>query len=126
MLGGKTSELSVLFTDIKDFTAFSETLTPDELAAVLGRYLQVMAEIIQSEKGTIDKYIGDAVMTFWNAPEPVAGHEILACRAALRLPRCVARSCMTLPIGGVLHGLKRASASTAAWHRLAISAPQIG
>ncbi len=84
VLGGKTSELSVLFTDIKDFTAYSETLTPDELAAALGRYLQVMAEIIQSEKGTIDKYIGDAVMTFWNAPEPVAGHEILACRAALR------------------------------------------
>jgi len=50
----------------------------------LGRYLQVMAETIQSEKGTIDKYIGDAVMTFWNAPEAVAGHEILACRAALR------------------------------------------
>ena len=84
VLGGKSSELSVLFTDIKDFTAFSETMTPDELAEVLGRYLQVMAEIIQSEKGTIDKYIGDAVMTFWNAPEAVTGHEILACRAALR------------------------------------------
>ncbi|MGD0225571.1 MAG: adenylate/guanylate cyclase domain-containing protein [Terriglobia bacterium] len=84
VLGGKTSELSALFTDIKDFTAFSETLTPDELAEDLGRYLQVMAEIIQSEKGTIDKYIGDSVMTFWNAPEAVTGHEILACRAALR------------------------------------------
>jgi adenylate cyclase len=84
VLGGKSSELSVLFTDIKDFTAFSETMTPDQLAEVLGRYLQVMAEIIQSEKGTIDKYIGDAVMTFWNAPEAVVGHEILACRAALR------------------------------------------
>lgn len=68
----------------KDFTAFSETLTPDELAEDLGRYLQVMAEIIQSEKGTIDKYIGDSVMTFWNAPEAVTGHKILACRAALR------------------------------------------
>ena len=84
VLGGKTSELSVLFTDIKDFTAFSETLTPDELAEDLGRYLQVMAKVIQSERGTIDKYIGDAVMTFWNAPEAVPGHEILACRAALR------------------------------------------
>ncbi len=83
VLGGKSCELSVLFTDIKDFTAFSESMTPDRLAEVLGRYLQVMAEVIQSEKGTIDKYIGDAVMTFWNAPEPVAGHEIPACRAAL-------------------------------------------
>jgi adenylate cyclase len=84
MLGGKSSEISVLFTDIKDFTKFSERMTPDMLAEVLGRYLQVMAVTIQDEKGTIDKYIGDAVMTFWNAPEPVADHEIHACRAALR------------------------------------------
>ena len=52
-----------------------ENMTPDKLAEVLGRYLQAMAEIIQSEKGTIDKYIGDAVMTFWNAPEAVPDHE---------------------------------------------------
>jgi adenylate cyclase len=84
VLGGKSSELSVLFTDIKDFTTFAESMSPDELAEVLGRYLQVMAETIQGEKGTIDKYIGDAVMTFWNAPEAVPDHEILACRAALR------------------------------------------
>jgi len=84
VLGGKSSELSVLFTDIKDFTTFAESMTPDELAEVLGRYLQVMAKTIQDEKGTIDKYIGDAVMTFWNAPEAVPNHEILACRAALR------------------------------------------
>lgn len=83
-LGGKSSELSVLFTDIKDFTPFAESTTPDELAEVLGHYLQVMAETIQGEKGTIDKFIGDAVMAFWNSPEAVAGHEILACRAALR------------------------------------------
>jgi adenylate cyclase len=84
VLGGESAELSVLFTDIKDFTAISENMTPDDLAKVLGRYLQVMAETIQSDKGTIDKYIGDAVMTFWNAPEPVPHHEILACRTALR------------------------------------------
>jgi adenylate cyclase len=84
VLGGKSCELSVLFTDIKDFTSFAEKMTPDGLAETLGRYLQVMAETIQGEKGTIDKYIGDAVMTFWNAPETVPGHEILACRAALR------------------------------------------
>ena len=83
VLGGQSCELSVLFTDIKDFTALAETMNPDELADVLGRYLKVMAEAIQANHGTIDKYIGDAVMTFWNAPEPVPGHEILACRAAL-------------------------------------------
>jgi len=84
VLGGKSCELSVLFTDIKDFTSFAEKIPPDGLAETLGRYLQVMAETIQGEQGTIDKYIGDAVMTFWNAPEAVPGHEILACRAALR------------------------------------------
>ena len=83
VLGGKACELSVLFTDIKDFTSLAENMTPDDLAETLGRYLQVVAETIQREKGTIDKYIGDAVMTFWNAPEAVPGHEILACRAAL-------------------------------------------
>jgi adenylate cyclase len=59
-------------------------MPPDQLAEVLGRYLQVMATVIQGEKGTIDKYIGDAVMVFWNAPEPVDHHEMLACRTALR------------------------------------------
>ena len=83
-LGGKSCEISVLFTDIKNFTTCAEGMAPDYLAKVLGRYLEVVAETIQSERGTIDKYIGDAVMTFWNAPEPVANHEILACRAALR------------------------------------------
>jgi adenylate cyclase len=84
MLGACPAELSVLFTDIRDFTAVAEQLPPAVLAEVLGRYLQVMATVIQSEKGTIDKYIGDAVMVFWNAPDPVENHELLACRTALR------------------------------------------
>jgi adenylate cyclase len=83
-LGARPTELSVLFTDIRDFTAIAEQMPPARLAEVLGRYLEVMAGVIQGEKGTIDKYIGDAVMVFWNAPEPVAGHEVLACRTALR------------------------------------------
>ena len=83
-LGARPAELSVLFTDIRDFTSFAEQMPPDQLAEVLGRYLQVMATVIQGEKGTIDKYIGDAVMVFWNAPELVDQHELLACRTALR------------------------------------------
>ncbi len=90
-LGGQSCELSVMFTDIKNFTAISENLPPDYLAEVLGRYLQVMAETIQSERGTVDKYIGDSVMTFWNAPEEVEGHAILACRAALRCREAINR-----------------------------------
>ena len=79
------TELSIMFADIKDFTTFSEQLEPNELARALGRYLDVMARIIQKETGgTIDKFIGDAIMTFWNAPEPVADHARKACLAALR------------------------------------------
>jgi adenylate cyclase len=84
-LGGELTELSIMFADIKDFTTFSEQLEPNELARALGRYLDVMARIIQRETGgTIDKFIGDAIMTFWNAPEPVADHAHKACLAALR------------------------------------------
>ena len=83
VLGAELVELSILFTDIKEFTPFAEQTEPRRLATVLGRYLQVMAGVIQSEKGTVDKYIGDAVMAIWNAPEPVAAHAVRACRAAL-------------------------------------------
>ena len=85
VLGGELTELSIMFADIKDFTTFSEQLAPNELARALGRYLDVMARIIQQETGgTIDKFIGDAIMTFWNAPEPVSDHARMACWAALR------------------------------------------
>ncbi|MBA3651446.1 MAG: adenylate/guanylate cyclase domain-containing protein [Chthoniobacterales bacterium] len=84
-LGGELTDISIMFTDIRDFTAISEMLAPDDLAAALGRYLEVMARIIQQETGgTIDKFIGDAIMTFWNAPMLVAQHSRMACRAALR------------------------------------------
>jgi adenylate cyclase len=74
-----------MFADIKDFTTFSEQLSPNDLARALGHYLDVMAGIIQQETGgTIDKFIGDAIMTFWNAPEPVKDHAQRACQAALR------------------------------------------
>jgi adenylate cyclase len=82
-LGGETTELSVLFTDIESFTSFAEGRDADLVATSLGAYLEVMASVIQKEKGTIDKFIGDSVMAFWNAPELVPGHAALACRAAL-------------------------------------------
>jgi adenylate cyclase len=84
MLGAELIEVSIMFTDIKDFTTLCERLTPNELADALGRYLEVMAGIIQREsRGTIDKFIGDAIMTFWNAPEPIGDHARSACQAAL-------------------------------------------
>jgi adenylate cyclase len=85
VLGGELTEISIMFTDIKDFTAASEKLTPNQLADALGRYLEVMAGIIHRDcRGTIDKYIGDAIMTIWNAPEREPDHARLACLAALR------------------------------------------
>lgn len=84
-LGGEQTEISLMFTDIRDFTNFAERLDPNVLADALGRYLAVMARIIQQEQhGTIDKFIGDAVMALWNAPEPVEHHPRMACLAALR------------------------------------------
>ena len=88
-LGGESVELSILFTDIKDFTGFSEKMEPHRLAEVLGLYLQTLTRRIQKEKGTIDKYIGDAVMAFWNAPETVAYHPLLACHAAINCVRAL-------------------------------------
>ena len=85
VLGGELLEISIMFSDIKGFTSVAETLTPNQLAQVLGLYLEELSRIIQQETdGTIDKYIGDAIMTIWNAPEPVPEHPKMACLAALR------------------------------------------
>ncbi|MBA3960418.1 MAG: hypothetical protein H0X40_00755 [Chthoniobacterales bacterium] len=85
ILGAELMEIAIMFTDVQDFTTHSERLAPNELATALGSYLQLMVGIIQQETGgTIDKFIGDAIMTFWNAPEPVAEPARMACLAALR------------------------------------------
>jgi adenylate cyclase len=83
MLGGETAEVTMMFTDVKDFTSLSEGLTPDELARLLGLYLQAMTEAVHEADGVIDKYVGDAVMAVWNAVRPCADHAGKACRAAL-------------------------------------------
>jgi adenylate cyclase len=83
VLGGEILDVTLLFTDIKDFTTLSEQLSPNELARVLGQYLQVMTAAIHSAHGTIDKYIGDAIMAVWNTPTPCLDHARRACEAAL-------------------------------------------
>ncbi len=80
---GQSREMTVLFSDIRGFTDFSEKLPPAELANVLNSYLSTMTEIVQKNKGTIDKYIGDAVMAFWNAPLDMANHAEAAVQTAL-------------------------------------------
>lgn len=84
VLGGEVQEISILFTDIQNFTALAEKLPVNELAAALGRYLKVMTQVIQNRKqGIIDKYIGDGIMALWNTPKPLPNHEQIACQAML-------------------------------------------
>jgi adenylate cyclase len=84
-LGGDQREMTVLFSDIRGFTSFSEKLDPEELVHLLNEYLTVMSDIIFKYDGTIDKYMGDAIMAFWGAPEHQPDHATLACRAALEM-----------------------------------------
>ncbi|MDX1674662.1 MAG: adenylate/guanylate cyclase domain-containing protein [Longimicrobiales bacterium] len=86
-LGGEKRELTILFTDIAGFTSISEHMEPDALVAFLNRYLDEMADIVLSEGGTLDKYIGDAIMAMYGAPAPLPGHAARACRTALRMQR---------------------------------------
>lgn len=80
---GQSRDMTVLFSDIRGFTNFSERLPPAELAEVLNAYLSTMTRIIQQHQGTIDKYIGDAVMAFWNAPVDLSDHATRAVATAL-------------------------------------------
>jgi adenylate cyclase len=82
-LGGVREEITVLFTDVRDFTTIAESAEPDTLMHQTSRYFSVLTEAFLSEGGTIDKFIGDAVMVFWNAPNPQPDHVERACRAAL-------------------------------------------
>jgi len=82
-LGGENRVLSVCFSDIADFTTISESLTPNRLVTDLGDYLSEMSSIVLRNGGTIDKYIGDAIMAFWNAPMDCADHAFQACKSAI-------------------------------------------
>lgn len=84
-LGGEERELTVLFSDIRGFTSMSEKMNPTELTALLNGFLTPMTDILLASEGTIDKYMGDAIMCFWNAPLDIAEHERKACLAALRM-----------------------------------------
>jgi adenylate cyclase len=89
-LGGEKRELTIMFTDLAGFSSFSERLGPVELTALLNDYLSEMTDIIMDEGGTLDKYEGDAIIAFWNAPLEQSDHAVRACRAALRCQRRLA------------------------------------
>ncbi|MFH1829226.1 MAG: adenylate/guanylate cyclase domain-containing protein [Pseudomonadota bacterium] len=84
-MGGEEQEVTVFFSDIADFTTISESTTPTDLVSQLCKYLTGITEIITGREGTLDKYIGDAVMAFWGAPLKIADHAAQATLAALQI-----------------------------------------
>lgn len=84
-LGGDVREMTVMFSDLRNFSALAERTAPSELVAILNRLFGVLGHAIIAHKGTIDKFMGDAVMAFWNAPAPTERHALAACRAALAM-----------------------------------------
>ena len=87
VLSAEKRVLTVSFSDIADFTSISEMLKPEQLVGNLGTYFEGMTKTILKNRGTIDKYIGDAIMSFWGAPNYQEDHAFLACQSALESQR---------------------------------------
>jgi adenylate cyclase len=90
-LGGEEIEVTVLFADLAGFTGLSEEMPPEPLIQLLNDYFTTMTRIILAQRGTVDKFIGDAVMAVWGAPVPMADHAVLACQAALDMHTATGR-----------------------------------
>ena len=84
-LGGEEGYHTAFFTDIQSFSAFSEKLTASELVALLNQYLTDMTDVLLENNGTLDKYIGDAIVAFYGAPIDVDNHEYWACKTAIEM-----------------------------------------
>jgi adenylate cyclase len=91
-LGGEKKELSILFSDIRGFTTFSEAMDAKDLSHFLNDYLGIMTRIVFEHQGTLDKYIGDAVMAFWGAPLNQPDHALNACKAAVAMMKARAEN----------------------------------
>src|SRR5665811_2003907 len=85
VLGGESREMTIMFSDVRGFTTISESYKhdPQGLTALMNRFLTPLTNAILARKGTIDKYMGDAIMAFWNAPLDDKEHQINACEAAV-------------------------------------------
>jgi adenylate cyclase len=91
-VGGEKKQLTVMFSDIRGFTTFSERMDAKALSQFLNDYLGVMTEIIFANHGTLDKYIGDGIMAFWGAPLDQPRHAVNACRAAIAMTKALAEN----------------------------------
>ncbi len=96
-IGGKMVDVTVLFADIRGFTAFSEKHTPEALVAILNVYLAAAAEAVLEYEGTVDKFLGDAVMAWYNAPVAQADHSLRAVKSALALRNAMGKLYSELP-----------------------------
>lgn len=97
-LGGKRTPITTIFADIRGFTSFSEKQSPEKLVAILNRYLAAMAEAVLAYEGTIDKFMGDAIMAWFNAPIPQPDHTLRAVKAALAIRASVENLYTELPL----------------------------
>ncbi|MEO5927610.1 MAG: adenylate/guanylate cyclase domain-containing protein [Patescibacteria group bacterium] len=88
-LGGEKRRMSVLFSDVRGFTSISERLTPEDLVDVMNTYLTRMTDIVFENDGVLDKYIGDAVMAFWNAPFDQPDHALRSIKTALMMQKAL-------------------------------------
>jgi adenylate cyclase len=89
-LGGSKHEITIMFCDIRGFTAYCDNRDPGETVHVLNEYMEIMTQVVFKYDGTIDKYIGDCIMAFWNAPEPQADHAERAVRCAMDMRHALA------------------------------------
>jgi adenylate cyclase len=96
-IGGKKVDITALFADIRGFTAYSEKHTPEDLVAVLNRYLAACAEAVLEQEGTVDKFLGDAIMAWYNAPLPQPDHTLRAVKTALGIRDAVEKVHSELP-----------------------------
>jgi PAS domain S-box-containing protein len=96
-LGGKRTFITAIFADIRGFTSFSEKQSPEKLVAILNRYLARMAEAVLAQEGTIDKFMGDAIMAWYNAPIPQSDHTLRAVKTALMIRDSVEQLYRELP-----------------------------
>lgn len=96
-LGGKRGEITTIFADVRGFTSYSERLAPEVLLSVLNQYLAAAADAVLANDGTIDKFMGDAIMAWFNAPLPQADHTLRAVKSALGIRDALTRLHAELP-----------------------------